>query len=100
MKTQLIVRSFCLCAALLGSNLSPAWAANVTKLDTTSLAASTVNWSAAPGPADIGEFNGTPSAASLAGLTLGGADLTIGGLLFDNTMQGPAVVAAGNGLIL
>ena len=100
MKTQLIVRSFGLCAALLGSNLSPAWAANVTKLDTMSLAASTANWSAAPAATDIGEFNGTPSVASLAGLTLGGADLTIGGLLFDNTMQGPAIVAAGNGLIL
>ena len=100
MKNKIMVRSFCLCAAWLGSNLSSSWAANVTKLDTTSMAATVANWSAAPAATDIGEFNGTASAASLAGLTLGGADLTLGGVLFDGTMQGPAIVATGNNLIL
>jgi autotransporter-associated beta strand protein len=100
MKTKFIVRSICLCAALFGSSLSPAWAANVIKLDTTSMAATTANWSAVPAATDIGEFDGTASAASLAGLTLGGADLPLGGLLFDGTLQGPATVAAGNNLIL
>ncbi len=83
-----------------GFSLSTAWAANVTKLDTPSLAATAANWSAAPAATDVGEFNGAASAASLAGLTLGGVDLTLGGLLFDGAMQGPATVAAGNNLTL
>ena len=94
---RIVFQSICLLSLAGALNVQ---AANVTKLDTTSMAATTANWSAAPAATDIGEFNGTPSAASLAGLTLGGADLTLGGLLFDNTMQGPAAVAAGNNLIL
>jgi len=88
-----------ICLLLLSGALA-APAANQTKLDTTSMAATTANWSAAPAVTDIGEFNGTPGAASLAGLTLGGANLTLAGLLFDNTMQGPATIASGNVLTL
>ncbi len=100
MKNKIVVRSFYLCVALLGFTLSTAGSANVTKLDTPSMAATTANWSAAPAATDIGEFNGTPGVASLAGLTLGGADLALGGLLFDGTMQGPAAIASGNTLTL
>ncbi len=83
--------------------LAGAWntpAANVTKLDTTSMAATTANWSAAPAATDVGEFAATPAAATLAALTLGGANLTLGGLLLDNNMTGPLTIASGNTLTL
>ncbi len=75
--------------------------ANALKLDTTSLVTNSVNWSAGSGtggtvaPTDIGEFGSTPSATSLAGLTLQGTNITLGGLQFDNTMAGPATIASG-----
>ncbi len=94
---RIVFQSICLLSLAGALNVQ---AANVTKLDTTSMAATTANWSAAPAATDIGEFNATPSVASLSGLTLGGADLPLGGLLFDNNMQGAATIAAGNNLIL
>jgi autotransporter-associated beta strand protein len=98
MKTKIIVRSFCLCAALLGSCLSPAWAANVIKLDTATMNGA-ADWSVAPGATDIGEFDSTVSVANLAAMTLGGA-VSLGGLQFDNNMNGPLTVTDGNTLTL
>lgn len=72
----------------------------VIKLDTASMAANTSNWSVAPGTTDIGEFDGTCSSLSMAALTLGGANLTLGGLQFNNTMTGPATILSGNTLTL
>jgi autotransporter-associated beta strand protein len=79
---------------------APAGAANVIKLDTASLVADASNWSAAPGASDVGEFDATCSAGNLSLLTLGGANLTLGGLQFDNTMAGPATILSGNTLTL
>ncbi len=99
MKNRIIVRSICLCAALLGSNLSPAWAANVIKRDTPTMSNGASDWSAAPGPTDVGEFNGTVSVANLAAMTLGGA-VSLGGLQFDGTMQGPLTLSDSSTLTL
>ena len=77
-----------------------AQAVNVTKLDTASMAANTSNWSAAPGATDVGEFDATCSAGSMAALTLGGSDLTLGGLQFNNNMTGPATILSGSTLTL
>ena len=74
-------------------------AANVTKLDTASMAANTSNWSASPATLDVGEFDATCSSGNLAALTLGG-NLSLGGLLFDGTMTGPATIGSGNTLTL
>ncbi len=99
MKTKLIVRSLCLATALLGSSLSSAWAANVIKLDTPTMSNGAADWSAAPAATDIGEFDSTVSVANLAAMALGG-NVTLGGLQFDGTMQGPLAIASGNTLTL
>jgi len=75
-------------------------AANIPKLDTTSLFTNTVNWVLAPGGTDVGEFNSTPSAATLTGLTLQGTNIILAGLLFDNNMNGPVTIASGGTLTL
>lgn len=87
-----------LSVALLVADLTQA--ATVTKLNTTSMAANTSNWSAAPGAADIGAFDNTLSTGNAAALTLGGANLSIGGLLFGNNLNGPVTILAGNTLTL
>ena len=99
MKTKLIVRSLCLATVLLGSSLSSAWAANVIKLDTPTMSNGAADWSAAPAATDIGEFDSTVSVANLAAMALGG-NVTLGGLQFDGTMQGPLAIASGNTLTL
>ena len=55
--------STCIAAVLLLTSGS-LQAVNVTKLDTTSMASSVVNWSAAPAAADIGQFTATPSSGT------------------------------------
>ena len=80
--------------------------ANALKQDTTSLVTNSVNWSGGGGTGgtvattDIGEFGTTPSATSLAGLTLQGTNITLGGLQFDGTMNGPATILSGGTLTL
>ena len=95
--TRILFQSICLLALAGALNVQ---AANAIKQDTTSLAAVSGNWVPVPAATDIGEFDSTATPASLAGLSLGGADLTLGGLKFDGTMQGPVFVATGNNLIL
>jgi fibronectin-binding autotransporter adhesin len=90
--------------------MSAGWASDI-KADTTSMAATgTTNWLTAdpgnggvglnPATTDIGEFDATVSSGSLANMSLGGANLTLAGLLFDTTMSGPLTVASGNTLTL
>jgi len=74
-------------------------AANVTKLNTTTMNGGATDWSAAPATTDTGEFGATPISTTLAAMTLGG-NLTLGGLQFDGTMQGPLTIASGNTLTL
>ncbi|HTL73733.1 MAG TPA: autotransporter-associated beta strand repeat-containing protein [bacterium] len=74
-------------------------AVNVTKLDTTTMNGGVLDWSAAPAAGDIGEFGATPSATTLANMTLGG-NLTLGGLQLDGTMNGPLTIASGATLTL
>jgi len=75
-----------------------AYGANALKLETPSLVTNSVNWSGGGGTggtvtnAQIGEFGATPSATSLAGLTLQGTNITLGGLQFDSNMNGPATI--------
>ena len=57
-------------------------AANVTKLNTTTMNGGATDWSAAPATTDTGEFGATPISTTLAAMTLGG-NLTLGGLQFD-----------------
>ena len=76
-----------------------AGAATVTKNDTTTMQANTTDWSAAPGTGDIGSFTGTPSSTTLANLTLGG-NLSIGELLFNNTLSGPVSIGYVSGQAL
>jgi len=93
---------------LLGLSPAAARAQNAIKADTTSLAATAANWltadpgsggvGAAPATSQIGEFDATISANSLANLTLGGANLVLSGLQFDANLNGPAVIGAGNTL--
>lgn len=75
-------------------------AATVTKNNTFTMQANTTDWSAAPGTTDIGSFTGTIDAAHEAGLTLGGS-LSMGELLFNGTLAGPASIGNdGNTLTL
>jgi autotransporter-associated beta strand protein len=74
-------------------------AANVTKLDTTTMNGGAADWSAAPATTDVGEFGAAPSAAHLAAMTLGG-NLTLGGLQLDGTLAGPLDIAATGGFTL
>ena len=96
MKNNTIIHSFCLCTAALGLSLSISQAANVNKLDTTSMTNNALNWSAVPATTDVGEFAATPSATTLANMTLGGT-MTLGGLQLDGNMNGPLVIASTGG---
>jgi hypothetical protein len=74
--------------------------ANIIKQDTTAMNnATTTDWNGATGAGVIGEFDGTASATSLANMTLGGS-ISLGGLQFDSTMQGPLTIATGSTLTL
>ena len=81
-------------------------AANATKLDTTSLVTNSVNWSGGSGTGgtvattDIGCFGATPQAATLAGLSLQSTNITLGGLIFSNSLAGPVTIASGGTLTL
>jgi autotransporter-associated beta strand protein len=106
MKNAMFLRRVSLCVLLLFSSLPAAWAANDIKADTASMAANTANWlntdpgsggtGIVPATTDIGEFDGTVSATSLANMTLGGANLTLAGLQFDASMASPLTIASGN----
>ena len=74
-------------------------AANVLKLNTSTMNGGATDWSAAPATTDVGEFANTPSSATLAAMTLGGS-LTLGGLQFDGNLAGPVTIATGNTLTL
>ena len=84
----------CLCAA------AQVRAAVDTKADTTTMNLAT-DWTngVVPGPNDIGLFDGNLSAAKAAALTLG-ANLSVGGLVFTNSLNGPVTIGAGNTLTL
>ena len=98
MKNNSITRSLCLCAAVLGLSISTSQAANVQKLDTTSMVTNAVNWSAVASKTDVGEFGSTPQVATLANMTLGG-NIQLGGLQFDANMQGPLTIATGANIL-
>jgi autotransporter-associated beta strand protein len=74
-------------------------AANIIKSDTTTMNTA-ADWSGtAPSSASIGEFDATAQAATLANMTLGG-NMTLAGLLFDATMNGPLTIANTGGYTL
>lgn len=104
MNTKMCLRNqagFAMRGASLGFLMACASAdANVIKLDTASMAANASNWSASPLTTDVGEFDGTCSSLNMAGLTLSGVNLPLGGLQFDNSMTGPAIILTGNTLTL
>ena len=101
MKTMLIkIKTFSLLTlATSVSLISTGYAANVIKLDTTTMNGGAADWSAAPAATDIGEFDATAAAGTLAAMTLGG-NLNLGGLQLDGTMNGPLTIASGNTLTL
>ena len=78
---------------------------DVTKQNTTTMNGGGTDWSSAPNTWDIGEFSGapasgtTPTAATLANMTLGGS-LTLGGLKMDNNMAGPLSISSTGGYTL
>lgn len=74
-------------------------AANVTKLDTTTMNGGAADWSAVPATTDVGEFGATPTLAHMAAMTLG-ASITLGGLQLDGTMNGPLTISSANTLTL
>jgi len=74
-------------------------AQNVTKLNTTTMNAGAADWSSAPTTSSVGEFGATPTATTLANMTLGG-NLALGGLQFDSAMQGPLTISGTGGYTL
>jgi autotransporter-associated beta strand protein len=99
MKTTLI-RNYSLAVSLmLFAGMLSLRAANVIKLDTTTMNGGTADWSAAPATTDIGEFDNTATAAHLAAMTLGGS-LTLGGLQLDNSTLGALTIANTGGFTL
>ena len=99
MKTMLTKTLSLLTLSLSVSVYFTGHAANVIKLDTTTMNGGAVDWSAAPSATDIGEFDATVSTGNLAAMTLGG-NLTLGGLQLDGTLSGPLNLASGNTLTL
>ena len=99
MKTMLTKTLSLLTLSLSVSVYFTGHAANVIKLDTTTMNGGAVDWSAAPSATDIGEFDATVSTGNLAAMTLGG-NLTLGGLQLDGTLNGPLNLASGNTLTL
>src|SRR5271165_2470961 len=108
MNSKVLLNRLCLCLLLLGASLSSAWAQNAIKADTTSMATNTtLNWLSAdlpggtgiqPTTSQIGEFDATPSAGSLANLTLSSENLVMAGYLFDTNMNGAVSIGAGGTL--
>ena len=100
MKNQPYLRFLALGALLLCA-APPAARANDIKANTASMATNAVNWLTAdpgnggtglvPAPTDTGEFDATISANNLANLSLG-QTVIFGGLQFDTTVNGPAVI--------
>ena len=85
-------------------------AANIFKTDTATMNATTSPWDwttatagggtgVAASSGFVGEIDATPGSTHLATMTLGG-NVTLGGLQFDGTMQGPLTIASGNTLTL
>jgi rhamnogalacturonan endolyase len=78
---------------------TPSATPQMIKSDTTNMNTS-ADWSGvAPDIGEVGLFNNIISAANEAALNLGG-DVTIGGLVFTNNLNGSVNVAAGNTLTL
>jgi rhamnogalacturonan endolyase len=74
-------------------------ASEMIKADTATMHTA-ADWSGVtPASSEIGLFNNVLSAGNAAALTLGG-DVTLGGLIFANNLNGPVTVAAGNTLTL
>ena len=99
MKTRISLKFSIVASILLMVGAMSVQAANVTKLDTTTMNGGVADWSAAPATTDVGEFGATPTLAHMAAMTLGG-NLTLGGLQMDGTTLGPLTVASGNTLTL
>ena len=74
-------------------------AANVTKLNTTTMNNGAADWSSAPLTTDVGEFGSTPTAGTLAAMTVGGP-LTLGGLQLDGNLAGTLAITDANTLTL
>jgi len=85
--------------ALTGLVAVTAQAADGTKTDTATMNQA-ADWSnGALGTGDTGTFDDTISTANAANLTLGG-DLSISALVFNNNLNGPVTIGAGNTLTL
>jgi autotransporter-associated beta strand protein len=81
------------------TSATPSATPQMIKSDTTTMNNAS-DWSGvAPAIGEVGLFNNTISAVNEAALTLGG-DITVGGLVFTNNMNGNVTVATGNTLTL
>jgi rhamnogalacturonan endolyase len=78
---------------------TPSATPQMIKSDTTNMDTA-ADWSGiTPAIGEVGLFNNIISAANEAALTLGG-DVTIGGLIFTNNLNGPVTVGSGNTLTI
>ena len=81
------------------ASATPSATPQMIKSDTTAMNTAT-DWSGvAPTNGEVGLFNNIISAANESALTLGG-NVTVGGIIFTNSLNGPISVASGNTLTL
>jgi autotransporter-associated beta strand protein len=81
------------------TSATPSATPQMIKSDTTTMDTA-ADWSGvAPAIGEVGLFNNIISSANEAALTLGG-DITVGGLVFTNNLNGSVTVATGNTLTL
>jgi rhamnogalacturonan endolyase len=81
------------------TSATPSATPQMIKSDTTTMDTAS-DWSGvAPAIGEVGLFNNIISSVNEAALTLGG-DITVGGLVFTNTLNGNVTVATGNTLTL
>lgn len=85
--------------ALLAGAAASAPAATVIKSDTPSVSQTAADWSAAPATTDVGQFDATLSAANAAALNLT-ENVTLGGLVFTNALNGPVTLGSTGGFAL
>lgn len=74
----------------------PAFAVTVIKSNTVSVSQTAADWSAAPATTDLGQFDATLSAANAAGLNLT-ENVSLGGLIFTNTLNGAVTLGSTGG---
>lgn len=86
------------CAVLAAAAL-PALAVTVIKNNTATVSQSATDWSAAPLATDVGQFDATLSAANAAALNLT-ENVTLGGLVFTNALNGPVSLGSTGGFAL